>query len=843
MNFYTNCTVLGNKIAYRGVEGTKRVSKRMDYSPSFFIHNTKNNKSKFHTLYDQPLEKLSFSDIAEAKSFLKSYDGVENFSIYGNDRYNYCYLSDLYPTKVDYDLNLIRIAYLDIETKSDNGFPQPDLAIEPVIAITVKIGNISNVFGLGSFYTTDENIKYVACQSEEELLRSFINFWSSDYPDIVTGWNTTFFDVPYLVNRINSVLGPNESKKLSPWKWFSERKVNIMGRQQSQFILAGISSLDYMDLYKKLAPNYSQESYKLDHIAHVELDERKLAYDGTLNDLYKVDFQKFIEYNIKDVYLVERLEKKLKLIELVLTLAYHAKINYDDVLSQVRMWDVLIFNELRKRHIAVPQNDRSSMYGGTYAGGYVKEPIVGMHRWVISYDANSLYPSILRLLNISPETIVEGAPLSYSVDHLLHSFPELDLEDQNVCFAVNGHKFSKNKKGFISDLIEKMYRDRVTAKNEMLKKQQDREVVLRNIKKSPTPELLELERSLSYEISSLHNLQLATKITLNSCYGALGNRWFRYYDVRLAEAVTLTGQYIIRQLEKDVNGLMNKLCGTTDEDYVIAVDTDSLYVSFEKVVAKNPALQNSTTEQIISILDKLSRKMVEPQIDLFCQNISKQLNCMSNVLAMKREKIASSAIWTSKKRYILQVYDSEGVRYNKPKMKISGIEAIKSSTPAICKEAIKESIGIILSEKEKDLSKFVNSFKQKFESANPDDIAFPRSVNDLMKYTSSLGTPTKGCPQHVRAAIVYNKFLKDNKLVKEFRSIHDGDKIKYVHLLLPNPLHEEVIAFVDTFPDQLKSYVDKELQFEKTFIQPLKIISNAIGWNINNVASLEDFFN
>lgn len=473
--FYTNCTCVGNNILYRGVENDERVSKKFTVQPTLFLPS--NKPSKYRTLDGKYADKIQFSDINEAKEFVRRYESVDNFVYYGNTKYHYVYLGDEFPDVVDYDFSRIVIANIDIEVASENGFAPPENPFEQVIAITVETKGVYVVFGCGEFSTEDSSIKYIQCKDESDLLRRFIEHWEHLAPDVVTGWNVQFYDIPYLVNRISKVYGDKEAKRLSPWRYLSTRPAYNKGRQQTAVELVGISTLDYMEMYRKFQPK--QESEKLNYIAHVELGERKLSYEeyGSLHNLYKSNYQKFIQYNIKDVELIKKLEEKLKLIEMVVALAYDARVNYADTFAQVRMWDTIIFNHLKKQNIVMPRlsdNEKDT----EYAGAFVKEVIPGMYEWVVSFDLNSLYPNLIAQFNISPECLVPDKFRPVSVQSLLSKQIETqDLRENNISLAANGHCFSNEKIGFLPDILMRMYEDRKTYKKKMLDAQRELERV------------------------------------------------------------------------------------------------------------------------------------------------------------------------------------------------------------------------------------------------------------------------------------------------------------------------------------------------------------------------------
>lgn len=840
--YYTNVAVQGNNILFRGVKNGRRVKMKIQYSPTLFLPSKKT--SDWKTLFNENLEPMKFSDIRDAKDFVRKYDGVENFKIYGNDRFEYAFIADEFIGQIDWDISLINIAIIDIEVGSENGFPDPYKTTEPITAIAWKtLNGGTTVYGCGDYETRgDEN--YIHCESEFDLCKKFIKDWQENCPDVVTGWNIDFFDVPYLVNRIRMILGEDEMKKLSPWNYMWERKVTINGREMIQYNIGGVAALDYIELYKWYAPGgKSQESYKLDNIANVELGENKLSYDeyDNLHQLYKLNYQKFIEYNIKDVDLILKLEDKLKLLELAVTLAYDTKTNYEDVFAQTRMWDSLTYSYLLEKNIIVPPRiikDKDS----AFEGAYVKEPQTGLHKWVASFDLNSLYPHLMMQYNISPETLIE--PQNYTqemrdvlsqgitVDKLLKS--QIDTSNlSGATLTPNGQFFRTDFQGFLPKMMEEMYQDRKKFKKFMLSAQQEYQ------NETDTEKKKELEK----KIAKYNNIQLAKKVSLNSAYGALGSQYFRFYDLRMALAVTLAGQLSIRWIENKLNEYLNKLL-KTEEDYVIASDTDSIYLNLASLV--DTVFQSGSEDhaKIISFMDKVCEDKIQPYIDKSYQELADYVHAYQQKMEMKREALASRGLWTAKKRYVLNVYNNEGVQYKEPKMKVMGLEMVKSSTPAIIRERMKETIKLIITGTETELHNYIEDFREHFNGLPAEEVSFPRGCNGLSNYSDSLTLYKKGTPIHVKGAILYNHYLKEKKLTKKYPFVQDGDKLKFTYLKMPNPFKDTVISYPSRLPPEfgLQEFIDYELQFEKTFLEPIKTILDLVGWTVEKTNSLEDFF-
>ena len=830
MRFYTNVQLIGNQFLVRGVDNGKRFETRDEFFPTLFVKTKKD--SKYRTLSGEAVEPINPGTVRDCREFYKKYDEIAGFEIYGNDRYIYQYISEKYPEdEIKFDISKIKLVTLDIEVASEEGFPDVQSCSEEILAITIQDYTTKKIvtWGVKPFNNKQSNVTYHHCPSEYELLNHFINYWMVDVPDVVTGWNIQMYDIPYICKRLNRVLGEKLMKRFSNWGLVTEGEVFINGRKHTTFDVGGLTQLDYLDLYKKFTYK-AQESYRLDYIAEVELGQKKLDHSefDTFKDFYTQGWQKFIEYNIVDVELVDRLEDKMKLIELALTMAYDAKVNYADVFYQVRMWDNIIYNYLKKRSIVIPPKNKSSK-NEKYAGAYVKEPIPGKYDWVVNFDLNSLYPHLIMQYNISPETLIDERHPTVTVDKILNQQISFEMY-KNYAVCANGAMFRKDIRGFLPELMEKMYQDRVIFKKKMIEAKKEYE-------KTKNKELVK-------EIARCNNIQMAKKISLNSAYGAIGNQYFRYYKLENAEAITLSGQVSIRWIETKMNSYINKLLKTESVDYVIASDTDSIYLNMGPVVETVFKGREKTTESIVSFLDKVASMELEKYIEGSYQELATYVNAYDQKMQMKRENIADRGIWTAKKRYILNVWDSEGVRYEEPKLKMMGIEAVKSSTPAPCRKMIKDALKLMMSGTEDEVIDFIENARKEFKSLPPEQISFPRSASDVQKYSSSSDIYMKGTPIHVRGALLFNHYIKQNKLTNKYSLIQNGEKIKFIYLKKPNSIHENIISFIQEFPKELDldKYIDYDLQFEKAFLEPLKIILDAIGWNVEKTVNLESFF-
>ena len=827
MKFYTSVLPYRGRLLVRGVDedGTQK-KYRINYKPSLFIPTAK--ESEYKTLDGRNVAKIKFNSIPETTKWINEYKDVTNFEYFGNTRHQYPFIADEFPDKIDWDLKEIKLLSIDIECESENGFPNPDDAAEPLICITVKDHTSKRiiVFGMGNFVNDREDVQYINCVTETGLAETFTKFWVEYNPNIITGWNVKFFDIPYLMNRFRYLMGDDWILQYSPWGVVEQRSTRGYNKQENFYDILGVDVLDYLDLYRKHT-FVRRESYKLDYIGEVELGENKNEnpYD-TFKEFYSNDYQKFVEYNIQDVELVDKLEDKMQLIALHLTMAYEAKVNYQDVFGQVRIWDCIIYHHLRSKNIVPPAITESKESFG-YEGAYVRDPVVGFHDWIASFDLNSLYPHLIMQYNISPETMVGFDPNRVNVENMLNQKSDLsDLDNRTI--TPNGAQFRTDKRGFLPELMDTLYQERVIYKKKMLE--------AKSLYQQTG------DKKYWFEIAKNHNIQLARKIALNSAYGAIGNQYFRYFDVRHAEGITTAGQLTIRWIERDVNEFLNKLLKTTNVAYVVASDTDSIYIRLGEVVNRI-FKDTSDTRKVVRIMDKFCDETLQPQIDKSFEKLAKYVNAYEQKMIMKREVIANKGIWTAKKRYILNVYNEEGVELKEPKLKIMGIEAVKSSTPSACRDKIKEALKVIMNKDELALIQFIDDFRKQFKKLRPEDIAFPRSCNNLKKYSSRTTIYTKSCPIHVRGSLLYNNLLKKKKL-KKYQQIQEGDKVKFVQLKEPNPLRENVISFIGALPKEfdLHKYIDYDNQFDKSFLEPLRFIVNAIDWSFERQSTLDEFF-
>jgi DNA polymerase elongation subunit (family B) len=823
----------GSYIYVTGYKNGEKKHWKEKYQPTLYTKTNKN--TPFRTIFDEPLESRQYDSMSDAFQDIKNTEGT-NIDLYGNTNFIAQYIAEYFPDGIsNIDSSNLNICIFDLEMFSSEGFPHPDEAKYPIISGTFYFSKIDKyiVFGLkkDEYKVHLPNVKFVYCESELELLSKIIKLLQIQSPDIITGYNIRLFDIPYLIHRIEKLLGKNTSKKLSPWNKIFEKSIYIKGKENVAYDILGISQLDYLDLFKKFALNtFGQlENYRLDTVANVVLGERKLDYSeySSLDELYNNDYQKFIEYNVRDVSLVKNIDEQIRYIDIAMMLAYRAGTNFIDTLGTISVWDSYIYKELLKKNIIVPPSKNAM--GQQYAGAYVKEPIPGLYENVVSFDLASLYPNIIVQYNMSPETLISGEQQTISNINDILEGKIRNEKAEKYAMVANGVYFHKEKKGILPELVEGLYNERKEIKKQ-----------LNHYKKEIEKDSVEThKKELQRKIDIANNEQMAIKIAINSLYGSLGSTFFRFFDLRIAEGITLTGQLTTKWAEKHINEYLNKLNKTTNIDYVVASDTDSVYLNLNNLVGKyqpnNP----------INFLDSFCKDKITPTIEEGYQKLFDIMGGYSQRMDMKREKICNKALWTGKKRYILSVLDNEGVRYKEPKLSITGIEAVRSSTPQIIRDKLKESFKIILSMDEEAINNYISNLREEFNKLPVEKIAFPRGVSNVTKFQDlKIDGYIKGTPMHVRAAILYNRLIKEKRLQNKHYEIKNGDKFLFVYLKEPNPIRENVIGFSDVLPKEfeLDKYIDYDVQFEKTYIGVIEPILNKIGWKITPEDSLGSFF-
>lgn len=828
MDFYTNVSRQGANILHRGIRDGRRFSEKVKYRPYIFLP-SKHPNTKYQTIYGDNVEPLYFNDMWEETNWRNEHRNVSGFKFYGSTNRITTFIYDTYPNQMKFDQSLINVAIFDIECgEMITGDDFVETAPAPITTISLFVNNQKYAFGLKPF-DVPKGVKYFHCTSEEAMLDAFLEVWENADIDVAVGWNNIMFDVPYLINRINRVLKSGEAERLSPWKkLFARKAIDKFGREKQTYDIIGISVIDYQELYKKFTVQVhgQLESYSLGYVSYFELDESKVDYSefSNLVELYEKDFQKYMEYNIHDCELIVRLDAKMRFLELLFEIAYIAKCNYQEVMKTIPVWESLIHSYLMDRRIVVPSS-KPHGFAQSIPGGFVKEPIPNLYKWVVSFDVASLYPHLIMQYNLSPETL-KGKKRIPDIQDLLAG---ADFDHEGYSVAATGCYYSKYKSGFLPVLMKEIFDRRNVFKKQMLAAQDEYE-------HNPTDEGKKA-------VASLKAKQQAYKILANSGYGALANQYFTFFSYDLAMSITLSGQLSIKWVASALNDYMNTLMKTKNVDYIIAVDTDSNYLNCGPLIAK--LFPNETDKnKIVDFLDKFSEQKCQAVIDRAFDELAQKMNAYDPCLKMKREAIAESALWTGKKRYAMNVMDNEGVRYEKPKIKITGMESKRSSVPEIVRDALSDCIEIMLTKDEDTLEKFVHDFKEKFFASSFYDIASPRGCNGVSKYYDPVNRFAKKCPFHVKGAIVYNEWIEQNGMRNKYQKINDGDKIKYIYIKYPNELRSEVISCLNKVPDELEieKMIDYNTQYQKTFMEPLNAMLKVAKWAIDREHTLEDAF-
>jgi DNA polymerase elongation subunit (family B) len=814
--FYTNFDLDkdGNTVLIRGYENGKRFSRKETYKPFLFV--STNEKTSYQTIHNEPVQRIDFQTIRDAKNFIRENKDVYGYNVYGLEKFPYACINDLFPHEVQFDTSLLKIGVLDIETARppEGGFPDPQIASAEVTLIPLFCGKRKISIGLKDL---DEE-QYLKVNSEKELLKAFLNLWTRFDLDIVTGWNCELFDIQYLFNRITKILGIEYAKKLSPWEQINKKTVTIKNKKVEVVTLKGIQVLDYKDLYQKFILD-KKESYSLDFIAQEELGVGKLSYDeyDSIFEFAEKDPLKFLQYNRIDCERVLQLDLKLNLLDLIIQMGYQAKTNFQDIYATVLPWDIIIHNYLLDKGIVVdpaPHNEEEDV-----EGGYVQEPIKGLHEWVVSFDLDSLYPSLIIQYNISPETF-QG---------MKRDMPEIEdiLEgrfqnETTFSVAANGAMFLKEKRGIFAELMATRFDKRKSIKARMKEVEKEYEK-LKDV-------------NLNSLISSLDNAQKAAKLQMNAFYGMLLNAGCRWNKREFGQAITLSGQMTVKWAGKNLDIWLNSLLNSTSRVFTVYIDTDSCYLNLSELVKRK--YPNKTKEETVEWLDKFAQSEIQPFLKKTYTELFDMMGCIEFRTNMKRENICDRVIFSAKKKYVLNIWDSEGVRYEKPKLKVVGLQAIRSDTPKVCRDAIKKAMSIILNESESKLQDYVESFKQEYLKMGFEQIGKPTGVSGISEY--SLGG--KSIPIHVRASLQYNDFITKNNLTDDYQIVYNGDKIKYCYMRDNNPIGSNVIGSPSKLPEIFNQYLDKELQFEKTFFNPVESITKLINWQPKKVADLTAFF-
>lgn len=845
--YYTCVFRRGDNVYIREVqEDGSRQNLKIKYQPTLYFVD-EDSDGEFKNLRGEKLKGYTFQTISSAKDYASATDKT----VYGYNRWEYACLQQRYPYEIKFDFEKLKIVYLDIETESGTHYSSVSNPDQPIILIQILYRNIFYIFGTEHYESYDDKVKYIKCKDELDMFKKFVALFNKIDPDIISGYHSQSYDIPMLWARMNYIEQGALFKKLSPFNMIDEYEEEVYSKMEKRITIHGVQHLDIMDLVRKF-DNKKYENYKLDTVAIGILGRGKVKYDGDLALLYRTDFPKFLEYGKVDVELLRDIEEKKHFISMVVGAGYMSKSNYDDTFSQVRSWDNALHDELVNDGIQPPfliARDSTNKDGDEFEeeddkkfeGAFVFQPTPNKYEWVMSDDVQSMHPSIIMAMNVSPETFVMNT--KKSVDFFLkEDTTEYNkwLKNNNYTSMANGAVFTREFEGFVPRAIRKVFDKRVEAKAEASKHAK----LAEKYKLDGDNENEKYHRN-QYVI--FNTLQNALKVKINSLFGFLGNKFSRYYQIDLAEGITLTSQLVLKNGADEVSKLISGYTGCKYEDVLLYGDTDSLFFSVKPIVDK--FLKGKSKEEIVDKLDKFHDAKIEPQLKIRIDTLQDSMNCIVKQIKFVRDVISDTSILIAKKKYIMSVWDAEKKRYSEPELKMMGIEAVKTSTPMFCRNAIKQSVIEILYKTEEEFQNYIAETKKKFMKLPVEEISFPKKITDINKYVDSDKTVSvfddweddedgykKGAPIHVKGSIFYNNLLERYKLTNKMMKIENGDAIKYVYLKEPNPIGNNTIAYMDNLPKEfgLHKYVNYDIQWEKTFWNPVNQIAEIIGWKMEN---------
>ena len=842
-------------------EDGNRVSYDVPYEPYLYsevkhgssektsVFNTKVVKTTFPNEYRrrEAVEKLSLQEKQkdpDQRGPVRLFENVSTVQQFLIDRYWQ------ENSKPEFSQHPIRVQFIDIETYSPGEFPVPEKANDVVNVITIydSIDRKFYTWGLKAYTPKQDNVEYVHCSSERELLVCFIDFIRRDYPDILSGWNSEFFDIPYLINRIQRILGEDAAKRLSPVDViYSRELLSQFGKYNTRWHIKGMSCVDYLDVYKRFT-FVMRESYKLDDIAELELGEKKIDYGNTnLSALADDDWETFVDYNIQDVNLLVRMDEKLQYIELLRMLAYVGCTPFENAMGSLNVITGAAVIEARHNNKVAPTFIRDGS-GAKYEGAYVGEPQRGFQDGIVSFDVNSLYPNIMISLNLSPET--KMGKFSIDDDDKVSVFKEKGdasrvskpdfikvVKDLDLSISKANVLFTQKNKGIFPAIVDNFYKERVKIKKEMTKCKRE----LSKLEKDD-PRCADLQ----LQIDRCNIRQFTIKIFINTVYGYFGNKHSPMGDPDISRSITLTGRAIILQSNKILSDYIQEFCGLTDDQIkakspIVYNDTDSVYITIKHITDKlgipMTDKKGKVTKQVHKIVqdieDHLNKKIVE-----WGENVLNSSDCR---FMFKRESICDVGLFLQKKRYILRVLDDEGIAVNK--FKYTGVEVVRTTMPKAIKPYVKKIIEtMLLTKSYAETNKVLTEAYDVFQSLPLEDIAFTMGIS---KYSTQKrddygnvkeecdGFKTyKGMPIHVKSAYYYNLLLQREKLDQKYETVGAGDKVRYFYVRQPNRYGIKSFAYKYYFPEEFKDSIipDTEMMFDKIIYSVIERLFESVEW-------------
>lgn len=896
MQFYVSIETVNNEIVERYIDNGVEKTRRVKYTPTMFRHCRE--ESKYKDIYGKNCAPQTFPTMKDARDWMRRMEDT-GLEAMGMDDFKLSYISDTYGSEIAYDRKFIRVANCDIEVTGDK-FPDPMKAEYEIDAITHydSIDDRFYVFDLlnsmyGSVSEWDKKLAakldieggdevpkeildrviYLPFQNEKELLLEYINLWETNRPAIFTGWNVEGFDIPYIMNRVKNVLGERSMKRFSPIGRVKSKIIQNMYGDKEIYSIDGVTILDYLDLYKKYSFT-NQPTYALDYIAKYETKRGKLPYDGPINKLRETNHQRYISYNIMDVESVQAIDKVRGFIDLALSMSYYAKMPFSGVMSPIKTWDAIIFNSLKEQKKVIPQV--RSHVKQSFPGAYVFEPKPCVRKYIMSFDLTSLYPSIIRQVNISPETIRGQFKVHPIHEYIAGTAPR--PSDEYSC-SPNGWMYDKYQEGIIPKEIAKVFFQRKDWKKKMFAEERNIESIKKLIASKQigsddsipnvdryvqfNDEFIQMLSTKSERVLNMlmadceaaailgNTNQLNRKILINSLYGALGNIYFRYFDLRNATAITIFGQVGIQWIARKINEYLNKVCGTINEDFIAAGDTDSVYVCVDKVIEKVGLERFKKQDDLVEFMNQFGKKKMEPMIDTAYRELCEYMNNKEHLMHMDREAISCPPLgskgiggfWKAKKRYALNVYDMEDKRFSEPHLKIMGMETQQSSTPKAVQAALEESIRRMLQEGEESVQEYYKQFEREYRELDYKVIAEVKTANDIAKYDDN-GWPGFKCPFHIRGALTYNRATKGISVTP----IMEGNKVMVLPLREGNPFGDKCISWPSgsELPREIRSevlaWIDYTTLFQKSFVKPLQGMCDSADMDYEEKATLDSLF-
>ena len=799
------------------------------------IYGTRLNKKSFRTQYDR----YKYLKDTNVKRVFDNFPIVQQYLIDSFWKDN---------EKPEFAQHPIKVMFVDIEVYAPDDFPHANEAKAPVNVITVY-DTLSNKFvtwGIKDYNTTEPDVKYVKCVSEADIFKKFIEYFESDYPDILTGWNSEFFDIPYIINRCTKVLDKSYTDRLSPSNnVYSREMKGKFGQEQTRWYIEGISLIDYLDVYKRFSAG-ERESYKLASIAEAELGEGKVDF-GTMNlaTLADTDWKTFIDYNIQDVRLLVKLEEKLKYSELIRMLAYVGLTTFEGAMGSLSVINGATAVRARYRNQRIPSFIRDADDGSKNPGAYVGAPLSGFQECVISFDANSLYPNVMISLNISPETkvgvIEDKNDKEVTIRHVsgkVYSLPIAKfasfIETEEIAISKANVMFSQKKKGVMPEILDFYYNKRQAIRKDIKKlKKQHSELEDKETKDA---------KQLKMIIDQLDAKQLCIKVFINSIYGYFGNKNAPFGDDDVASSITLTGQSVIKHSNELLKSFIKNEISSIDDELlnkcIIYNDTDSSYVSIkplfiDKVFKKGNKLTKEAYDTVNRIEEYLNNNIKTWG--------AKALNSKDCRFIFKREAIADVGIFLQKKRYVLHILDDEGIPCDK--FKYTGVEVVRSTMPKAVKPYVKKIIETMLQTQNiGETNKLINETYEIFKTLTVEDIALVSGIKGYEKFAGQCDgfTTTKGMPCHVKAAYYYNILLDKFKLGQKYEKISSGDKVRYFYLAQPNKYNIQAIGYKYYYPEEFKKLfeADYETMFESHIFSVVERFYENVNWSAQKPGSL-----